>query len=131
MSFNDPSNTDDNLLFDETHYARYGYERTPEEFPSTRYDKLPDAPTTECAQLLPKPVRHFIAASSSELTAFISRDGYWNCLNIFLGLEAGRSEVIAIDAVEETIDGKIKILLALAVAEPTYLWKRAKYKAIP
>ncbi|KAG0738814.1 hypothetical protein G6F57_010710 [Rhizopus arrhizus] len=135
MSFNDPSNTDDNLLFDETHYARYGYERTniyglvtldsrlltyidrPEEFPSTRYDKLPDVPTTECAQLLPKPVRHFIAASSSELTAFISRDGYWNCLNIFLGLEAGRSEVIAIDAVEETIDGKIKILLALAVAE--------------
>jgi hypothetical protein len=22
----------------------------PEEFPSTRYDKLPDVPTTECAQ---------------------------------------------------------------------------------
>jgi hypothetical protein len=31
--------------------------------------------------------------------------------------QKGRSEVIAIDAVEETIDGKIKILLALAVAE--------------
>lgn len=67
---------------------------------------------------LSKPVRHFIAASSSELTAFISRDGYWNCLCITLGLEAGKSEVIAIDAVEETThDDKIKLLVALAVAE--------------
>lgn len=62
-------------------------------------------------------MRHFIAASSSELTAFISRDGYWNCLCITLGLEAGKSEVIAIDAVEATMDDKIKLFIALAVAE--------------
>lgn len=66
---------------------------------------------------LSKPVRHFIAASSSELTAFISRDGYWNCLNITLGLEAGKSEVIAIDAVESDVDDKISLYVALAVAE--------------
>lgn len=135
MSFSDLALTDDDPLFRETHYARYGYERTniyglvtldsrlltyldrPEEFPSTRIDKLPAITTPEYTQPLAKPVRHFIAASSSELTAFISRDGYWNCLNITLGLEAGKSEVIAIDAVEETRDGKIKILVALAVAE--------------
>lgn len=66
---------------------------------------------------LSKPVRHFIAASSSELTAFISRDGYWNCLCITLGLEAGKSEVIAIDAVESSVDNKISLFVALAVAE--------------
>jgi hypothetical protein len=33
-----------------------------------------------------------------------------------LGLEAGKSEVIAIDAIEENED-KIKLLVALAVAE--------------
>lgn len=66
---------------------------------------------------LSKPFRHFIAASSSELTAFISRDGYWNCLCINLGLEAGKSEVIAIDAVEATIDDSIKLFIALVVAE--------------
>jgi hypothetical protein len=51
------------------------------------------------------------------VTAFISRDGYWNCLCIKLGLDAGKSEIIAIDAVEATIDEKIKVFLALAVAE--------------
>ncbi|KAG1462173.1 hypothetical protein G6F56_005572 [Rhizopus delemar] len=145
MSFNDLAATDDNSLFDETHYARHGYERTniyglvafdsrlltyidrPEEFPSTRFDKLPEPPATDYSHLLSLPVRHFIAASSSELTAFISRDGYWNCLNISLGLEAGRSEVIAIDAVEETNEDEIKVLLALASA---YSWKHAKHKAI-
>ncbi len=50
--------------------------------------------------VLPKPVRHFIAASSSELTAFISRDGYWNCLNIFLGLEAGKNKRIVEKSIE-------------------------------
>ncbi|KAI9256970.1 hypothetical protein BY458DRAFT_422674, partial [Sporodiniella umbellata] len=93
MSFNESTPTDDNSLFDETHYARHGYERTPEEFPSTRFDKLPEPPITENAQILAVPARHFIAASSSELTAFISRDGYWNCLNIFLGLEAGNRHI--------------------------------------
>ncbi|CAO0799587.1 unnamed protein product [Mucor circinelloides] len=135
MSFNDISLTDDDPLFRETHYARYGYERTnifglvtldsrlltymdrPDEFPSTRIDKLPVEPTPEYTQPFSKPVRHFIAASSSELTAFISRDGYWNCLNITLGLEAGKSEVIAIDAVESLVDDKISLFVALAVAE--------------
>ncbi|KAI7890844.1 uncharacterized protein EV154DRAFT_421460 [Mucor mucedo] len=123
MSFSDLALTDDDPLFRETHYARYGYERTlltymdrPDEFPSTRFEKLPEAPVPDYTQPLSKPVRHFIAASSSELTAFISRDGYWNCLCITLGLEAGKSEVIAIDAVEENQD-KIKLLVALAVAE--------------
>lgn len=51
------------------------------------------------------------------MTAFISRDGYWNCLCIKLGLDAGKSEVISIDAVEATVDGKIQVYLALAVAE--------------
>ncbi|KAG2215170.1 hypothetical protein INT46_001446 [Mucor plumbeus] len=135
MSFNDISLTDDDPLFRETHYARYGYERTnifglvaldsrlltymdrPDEFPSTRIDKLPEEPVPEYTQPLSKPVRHFIAASSSELTAFISRDGYWNCLCITLGLEAGKSEVIAIDAVESSVDDKISLFVALAVAE--------------
>ncbi|KAL9559228.1 hypothetical protein MBANPS3_000545 [Mucor bainieri] len=135
MSFNDIALTDDDPLFRETHYARYGYERTnifglvtldsrlptymdkPDEFPSARIDKLPTEPVPEYTQPLPKPVRHFIAASSSELTAFISRDGYWNCLNITLGLEAGKSEVIAIDAVESSVDDKISLFVALAVAE--------------
>ncbi|ORE16679.1 hypothetical protein BCV71DRAFT_183019 [Rhizopus microsporus] len=117
MSFNDLTTADDNLLFDEIHYARYGYERTSEEFPSTRLDKLPEPPSAEYAQFLSKPIRHFIAASSSEITAFISRDGYWNCLNISLGLEAGRTEVIAIDCVEEKTGDEIKTLLALAIAE--------------
>ncbi|GAA5815474.1 hypothetical protein MFLAVUS_008986 [Mucor flavus] len=137
MTFGDLSLTDDDSLFRETHYARYGFERTnifglvtldsrlltymdrPDEFPSTRFDKLPTVPVPEYTKPLSKPVRHFIAASSSELTAFISRDGYWNCLCITLGLEAGKSEVIAIDAVEETCDDKIKLLVALAVAEKT------------
>lgn len=66
---------------------------------------------------LPKPVRHFIAASASEVTAFISRDGYWNCLGIKLGLDAGKAEIISIDAVEARVDQKIKVYLALAVAE--------------
>lgn len=66
---------------------------------------------------LSKPVRHFIAASSSELTAFISRDGYWNCLCVTLGLEAGKAEIIAIDAVETTLNDSIKLFIALAVAE--------------
>ncbi|KAL0135896.1 hypothetical protein V8B55DRAFT_1551360, partial [Mucor lusitanicus] len=135
MSFNDIALTDDDPLFRETHYARYGYERTnifglvtldsrlptymdkPDEFPSARIDKLPAEPAPEYTQPLSKPVRHFIAASSSELTAFISRDGYWNCLNITLGLEAGKSEVIAIDAVESGVDDKISLFVALAVAE--------------
>ncbi|KAI8986427.1 hypothetical protein BDB01DRAFT_785614 [Pilobolus umbonatus] len=125
----------DEPLFRETHYARYGFERTNifglvtlnsrlltyidklEEFPSTRCDKLPPAPPPEYTQPTTKPVKHFIAASSSELTAFISRDGYWNCLCINLGLEAGKSELIAIDAVEESHENDIKLLLALAVAE--------------
>ncbi|KAI9254913.1 hypothetical protein EDC94DRAFT_636285 [Helicostylum pulchrum] len=122
MTFGDLSLTDDDSLFRETHYARYGFERTPDEFPSTRFDKLPTVPVPEYTKPLSKPVRHFIAASSSELTAFISRDGYWNCLCITLGLEAGKSEVIAIDAVEETCDDKIKLLIALAVAESKNLW---------
>ncbi|RCH91071.1 hypothetical protein CU097_006189 [Rhizopus azygosporus] len=135
MSFNDLTTADDNLLFDEIHYARYGYERTniyglvaldsqlltyvdrSEEFPSTRLDKLPEPPSAEYAQFLSKPIRHFIAASSSEITAFISRDGYWNCLNISLDLEAGRTEVIAIDCVEEKTGDEIKTLLALAITE--------------
>ncbi|KAG1415916.1 hypothetical protein G6F57_023794 [Rhizopus arrhizus] len=68
MSFNDLTTADDNLLFDEIHYARYGYERTniyglvaldsqlltyvdrSEEFPSTRLDKLPEPPSAEYAQ---------------------------------------------------------------------------------
>ncbi|CAO3608654.1 unnamed protein product [Mucor fragilis] len=135
MSFNDIALTDDDPLFRETHYARYGYERTnifglvtldsrlptymdkPDEFPSARIDKIPAEPAPEYTQPLSKPVRHFIAASSSEITAFISRDGYWNCLNITLGLEAGKSEVIAIDAVESNVDDKISLYVALAVAE--------------
>ncbi|KAI9470838.1 MAG: hypothetical protein EXX96DRAFT_370372 [Benjaminiella poitrasii] len=135
MSYNDITLTDDDSLFRETHYARYGYERTnifglvtldsrlltyidrPDEFPSTRYNKLPEQPVPEYTQPLLKPIRHFIAASSSELSAYITRDGYWNCLCITLGLEVGKSEVIAIDAVEATIDDKIKLFIALAVAE--------------
>ncbi|KAI8640405.1 hypothetical protein BD408DRAFT_348079 [Parasitella parasitica] len=117
MSFNDISLTDDDPLFRETHYARYGYERTPDEFPSARIDKLPAEAAPEYTQPLSKPVRHFLAASLSELTAFISRDGYWNCLCISLGLEAGKSEVIAIDAVESSVDDKISLFVALAVAE--------------
>ncbi|KAI7900813.1 uncharacterized protein BX663DRAFT_488127 [Cokeromyces recurvatus] len=135
MPYNDITLTDDDSLFRETHYARYGYERTnifglvtldsrlltyidkPDEFPSTRYDKLPAQPEPEYTQPLLKPVRHFIAASSSEVSAYITRDGYWNCLCIALGLEAGKSEVIAIDAVEATINDKIKLFIALAVAE--------------
>lgn len=38
-------------------------------------------------------------------------------------MQPGKSEVIAIDAVEETRDGKIKILVALAVAEVRLLLK--------
>ncbi|CEP14747.1 hypothetical protein [Parasitella parasitica] len=89
----------------------------PDEFPSTQIDKLPPESTPDYTQPLSKPVRHFIAASSSELTAFISRDGYWNCLCITLGLEAGKSEVIAIDAVESSLDDKISLFVALALAE--------------
>jgi hypothetical protein len=67
---------------------------------------------------LQKPVGHFIAASSSELTAFISRDGYWACLGINLNLEAGKAEVIALDTAEEySSQDDIKLLVALAVAE--------------
>ncbi|KAI9307950.1 hypothetical protein BJ944DRAFT_261134 [Cunninghamella echinulata] len=61
-----------------------------------------------------------IAASASELTAFISNDGYWNCICLNLDLQAGKSEVIAIDAVElrdKEKDDDIRIVVALAVAQ--------------
>ncbi|KAI8370823.1 hypothetical protein EDC96DRAFT_94264 [Choanephora cucurbitarum] len=133
---NDLSLTDDDPLFRETHYARYGYERTnifglvtldshlltyinrPKEFPSNRFDVLPSTPVPEYTQPLIKPARHFLAASFSEISAFVSRDGYWNCFSIDVGLVSGQSEVIAIDAVESMgSDHKIKLLLCLAVAE--------------
>ncbi|RCH94757.1 hypothetical protein CU098_009881, partial [Rhizopus stolonifer] len=67
---------------------------------------------------LSKPVRHFIVTSSSEITAFISRDGYWNCLSIDVGIDSGKTEIISIDAVESIgKDNKAKLFLALAVAE--------------
>ncbi|KAI8981841.1 hypothetical protein BDF20DRAFT_818722 [Mycotypha africana] len=125
MSFVDLACSDDDPLFRETHYARYGYERTlltymnkPDEFPSTRLQSLPDAPLTDYIQPLSKPVRHFLAASTSELTAFLSRDGYWNCLYVDLcDIEPGKSDVIAVDAIETTIDGDIKLYIALATAD--------------
>ncbi|KAI8149190.1 hypothetical protein BJV82DRAFT_590977 [Fennellomyces sp. T-0311] len=123
-------NTDDEL-FRETHYARYGFERTniyglttfdslqptclhrQPEFPSHRFDSFPTGIVPANHGALKKPVRHLLSASASEIVAFISRDGYWNSLNIALGLEAGKSEIIAIDIAEV----QNKIYLAIAVAE--------------
>ncbi|KAI8369752.1 hypothetical protein BD560DRAFT_454638 [Blakeslea trispora] len=122
MSVHNLGLTDDDPLFRETHYARYGFERT--QFPSNRFDTLPSTPLPEYTQPLTKPVRHFLAASFSEISAFISRDGYWNCLSIDVGLVSGQSEVIAMDAVESIgLDHKIKLFLCLAVAELEDIWK--------
>ncbi|KAF7724748.1 hypothetical protein EC973_000776 [Apophysomyces ossiformis] len=129
------SANDDEFLFRETHYARYGFERTNiyglatldsrldtyldrlEEFPSHRYEKLPEATSAGQAQMLARPVRHFFSASAAELTAFISRDGYWNCLCVGLGLEAGKSEIIAVDVVEDHVDHTAHLLIAVALVE--------------
>ncbi|ORZ16861.1 hypothetical protein BCR42DRAFT_413343 [Absidia repens] len=136
---NDSSNQDDDFLFKETHYARYGYERTniyglallesrlptylerASDFPSSRHDQLPNTmlPHTQKG-LLPKPRCHMITASASELTAFIANDGYWNCIWLDLGLEAGKSEVIAVDAMElGTEDDGIRIAVVIAVGQKT------------
>ncbi|KAL0090786.1 hypothetical protein J3Q64DRAFT_1707039 [Phycomyces blakesleeanus] len=128
------SHVDDEMLFCETHYARYGNERTniyglapfesrfltylnrPDEFPSHRYESLPSEPSPPKHQGLGRKVRHFMTASAAELTAFVSMDGYWNYVCIPVGLEAGKSEVIAMDVFEEHSD-KSRFVVALAVAE--------------
>ncbi|CAO3625427.1 unnamed protein product [Cunninghamella blakesleeana] len=69
--------------------------------------------------LLTKQRRHMIAASASELTAFISNDGYWNCICLNLDLQAGKSEVISIDAVELRDNDETRIVVALALAQKT------------
>ncbi|KAI9258231.1 hypothetical protein BDA99DRAFT_515634 [Phascolomyces articulosus] len=131
---NDPEiiSTEDEL-FRETHYSRYGFERTniygltlldsrqptclerQPEFPSHRFDTFPIITNDNNTRPEPlkKPIRHLLSASASEVVAFVSRDGYWNSLNIGLGLEPGKTEIIAVDAIEV----KEKIYLCVAVAE--------------
>ncbi|SAM02589.1 hypothetical protein [Absidia glauca] len=135
----DSSNHDDDFLFKETHYARYGYERTniygvsllisrlptyldrAPDFPSSRHDQLPDTILPmEQKGLLPKPRHHLITASASELTAFIANDGYWNCICLDLGLETGKSEVIALDTMElGNGEDDIRVAVVIAVAQKT------------
>ncbi|KAI8381032.1 uncharacterized protein BYT42DRAFT_289604 [Radiomyces spectabilis] len=95
------------------------YLKRQDEFPSDRIESLPEpAPVEDAAQLPAKrSLRHLFAASTSELTAFISRDGYWSSICVGLGLEAGKSEIISIDVVEEHRHDKIRFMLAVAVAE--------------
>ncbi|CDS14020.1 hypothetical protein LRAMOSA06191 [Lichtheimia ramosa] len=124
------TNDSDDELFRETHYARYGYDRTniyglavldsrkptcldrADEFPSHRFESFP-LTTQKTPEPLKTPVRHLIAASSSEMVGMASRDGYWNSLHMALGLTMGRHEMIAMDAVEEGD----RILVAVAIAE--------------
>ncbi|ORZ01117.1 hypothetical protein BCR43DRAFT_522020 [Syncephalastrum racemosum] len=131
-AFHPVSSTEDEL-FKETHYARYGVERTniyglatfesrlptfldrQEEFPSHRVVDVP-TPEKPATRVLKKPVRHLVAASASEMTSHLSRDGYWTSLHLDLGLEAGQVEIIAVDAVE-TESAAPTVLLAIAVAE--------------
>ncbi|KAI7868020.1 hypothetical protein BDF14DRAFT_1725381 [Spinellus fusiger] len=125
---------DDELLFKETHYARYGNERTniyglavfqsrlmtfldrPDEFPSHRYESPPKASLSEQQGILGQSVRHFMTVSAAELSVFVSRDGYWNSLCIPVGLEAGKSQVIAMDVFEEHTD-TMRFVVALAVSQ--------------
>ncbi|KAG2225285.1 hypothetical protein INT45_001509 [Circinella minor] len=119
---NDPEivNTEDEL-FRETHYAPLLESRQPTclerqpEFPSHRFNSFPlqVETTTHNQEPLKTPIRHLLSASASEIVAFISRDGYWNSLNIALGLEPGKTEIIAMD----TVEVKEKIYLCIAVAE--------------
>ena len=83
-----------------------------EEFPSHRLESFPLTNSTT-PDPLKTPVRHLIAASSSEMMGMASRDGYWNSLHMGLGLTMGRHEMIAMDAVEEGD----RILVAVAIAE--------------
>ncbi|KAI8070345.1 hypothetical protein BC940DRAFT_295869 [Gongronella butleri] len=90
------------------------------DFPSSRYEQVTDTPIPdEPKPWLAKPRNHLITASAAELTAFVANNGYWNCLCLSMDLEAGKSEVISIDAVE--VDGPgdsdLRIILAMAVAE--------------
>lgn len=39
--------------------------------------------------VLENPVRHLLTASIQDINALVSRDGYWNSLDLNLGLEAG------------------------------------------
>ncbi|ORX45716.1 hypothetical protein DM01DRAFT_1410918 [Hesseltinella vesiculosa] len=131
------ANVDDDL-YQETHYARFGYERTniygvasfqsslptymekPVDFPSSQHEKVTDTDLPlEPKERLSKPRQHLITASASELTVFISNDGHWNCLCLDLGLFAGKSEVISIDAFEtEDPDQDDQYLIfGMAVAE--------------
>ncbi|CAO3661680.1 unnamed protein product [Umbelopsis vinacea] len=109
---------DEDTLFQETHFSRFGYERTnifgsvlfesslptylecAEEFPSTRYDALPYAPPHQ-APTETKKSKHLLSISASELTAFVACDGYWNGLCIPLGIETGKLEIISVDAFEQ------------------------------
>ncbi|KAI9312800.1 hypothetical protein BX666DRAFT_1981993 [Dichotomocladium elegans] len=52
-------------------------------------------------------------ASSNEMVGFVSREGYWNSVNMALGLPFNQTEMIAMDCVEY----KGQILLAVAAAE--------------
>lgn len=83
-----------------------------DEFPSHRFESFP-LTTQNTPDPLKTPVRHLIAASSSEMVGMASRDGYWNSLHMALGLTMGRHEMIAMDAVEEGD----RILVAVAIAE--------------
>ncbi|GAB5591260.1 hypothetical protein Unana1_06160 [Umbelopsis nana] len=112
---------DENTLFQETHFSRFGYERTnifgstllesslptyidcAEEFPSTRYDCLPYAPPNEVPTETKKS-KHLLSISASELTAFVAGNGYWNGLCIPLGIETGKLEIISVDAFEQTME---------------------------
>ncbi|KAI9282847.1 hypothetical protein BC943DRAFT_362376 [Umbelopsis sp. AD052] len=115
---------DENTLFQETHFSRYGYERTnifgsviletslptylecAEEFPSTRYDSLPYPPTRE-APTETKKSKHLLSISASELNAFVACNGYWNGLCIPLGIETGKLEIISVDAFEHVIEDNL------------------------
>ncbi|KAL1933395.1 hypothetical protein VTP01DRAFT_7485 [Rhizomucor pusillus] len=125
-------------LFQETHYARYGQDRTniygtavfksrlptvlqrSSEFPSDRFDSVPADQSLADKQLplLDKPVRHLLAISMMDVNAFVSKDGYWNSLELNLGLESGKTEVIAVDIVElQETENDVYLIIALAVAE--------------
>ncbi|KAJ2958615.1 hypothetical protein NQZ79_g5790 [Umbelopsis isabellina] len=109
---------DENTLFQETHFSRFGYERTnifgsailesslptyfecSEEFPSARYDSIPYPPPRE-APLITKKSKHLLSISASELTCFLACKGYWSGLCIPLGLETGKLDIISVDAFEQ------------------------------
>ncbi|RUS17014.1 hypothetical protein BC937DRAFT_90532 [Endogone sp. FLAS-F59071] len=91
------------------------------EFPSHRYASMPSRPaSSKEVRRLQTPRQHAVVASTNEVTALISAEGYWSTLTIPLNHETGKLEIISVDAFERTVDRGFHMVTNFIIAITTF-----------